>query len=239
MLRGIYSASSGLDTSRDRMTVISNNIANINTVGFKKDVFLTKSFAEILGKGISNEVPVIDKIATDFTPGNLQHTGNINDIAIDGNGFFTISKGDETLYTKRGVFKVNAQGILMAENGYKVMGKNGPVHVGNSEYRVSEKGEVFVGGKKIDELDIVEFKKTNLLEKVGFSFFKNIGQASSPDTSSIIRQEYLEESNVNSIGAVVEMISLMDMTRFAEAQQKTIQMQDDTLRKSVNEVGQI
>ena len=138
MLRALSSAVSGLQTQQTRMDVIGNNVANVDTVAFKSGrVTFKEGFAQLMqsATGASDTMggtdPIqvglgaqIGSIDTEFTQGNLQSTGNTTDLAIQGDSFFVVKKGDEDFYTRAGNFQTDANGSLVsADDGYTVQGR--------------------------------------------------------------------------------------------------------------------
>ncbi len=259
MKRGLYTASTGMTTQMQRMDVISNNLANVNTTGFKRDDVTIRSFDDImlermnepkdaygspyfndqigeLGFGVT-----IDKVTTDFTTGSHSMTDSPLDFALDGDAFFTISvpQGDGTekeFYTRNGSFKLTADGYLVTSQGYKVLGENGPINL--SEYQavpaVAKNGEIVMGDTVVDKLKITSFEDNNELRKITDDFYDVTDQAVKSYKDFTVRQGYLETSNVNSVREMVEMISLQ---RNYEANQKTIQTEDTIMSKVANDIG--
>ncbi len=259
MKRGLYTASTGMTTQMQRMDVISNNLANVNTTGFKRDDVTIRSFDDImierlnepkdaygapyfndqigkLGFGVT-----IDKVSTDFTTGSHIMTESPLDFALDGDAFFTISVpqqdgSEKEFYTRNGSFKLTSDGYLVTSQGYKVMGQNGPINL--SQYQnipsVAKNGEIVMGDEVVDKLKIVSFEDDNELRKTTDDFYDVTERAVMVNKEFTVRQGYLETSNVNSVREMVEMISLQ---RNYEANQKTIQTEDTLMGKVANELG--
>lgn len=167
-----------------------------------------------------------DRIFTNFTQGNIRKTDNELDIALNGDGFFKIQTEDGIRYTRDGSFKVNNQGILVTNEGYKVMGVNGDINIGNNTLDFT------------NNLDLVEIDNPEFLRKQGDNLYKILeGQtAEEAAFTGEVFSGYLEESNVETIKEMVEMISTM---RNYEANQKNIQAYDGVLEKAVNEIGRV
>ena len=242
MIRGLYSAASGVLTALQAQEIIANNLANIPTTGFKRDVPLYESFSRILQRKINQdegEVRLRDAFI-DFSQGRLIHTGNIFDLALEGEGFFVISTPEGISYTRAGNFTLDKEGRLSTLNGFPVMGENGSIVIpreGAQGVEFTPEGEVIVNGKVVNRVRIDLFSDTRLLYKVGNSLFRPYRGARAREAKkTYIRQGYLELSNAEPIK---EMISLISNFRAYEVNQRIIQLQDSTLDKVCNQIGRI
>jgi len=247
MIKGLYSSEASMRPMMARMEVIANNLANINSTGFKRDrVFvrmLTDSAAaQAEGKG---ELEGVDaKKYIDFSEGSLQQTGNPFDLALQGRGFFVVETPEGVRYTRNGNFKLNTEGVLVTGDGFPVMAATGAVQIPRldkaqqSNIRISEAGEVMMDKDTFAKLRIVDFDRLDLLKKDQQSLFiADSGERiiEGPGQLTSVRQGFLEESNVEGIE---EMIAMIELHRNFEMNQKAIQSQDATLEKS-NEVGKL
>ena len=247
MLKGIYTGALGMAVLTRRQEASANNLANINTSGYKKETVVACSFPEMLIYRLHDpaaqgqEPPLvgnlsmglrIDDIVTDYTAGFYKETGNPLELAIMGEGYFVVNTPQGERYTRNGVFSLSPEGRLVTSDGYPVLGKNGEIIVDKGDFSVDESGQVFLNGKLSDKLRIVSF--TAPLLKEGSSLFR--GEEPVEVANPKIAQGFVEESNVNAIEEMVNMINLM---RAYEANQKVIQTEDSTLEKAVNEVGRI
>lgn len=248
MIRGIYTAASGMLAESTRTDTIANNLANVNTAGYKKDVAVTKDFASMLIYRINDGAAapsigtlgvgtMVDEIATIHSTGMMRQTGNALDLAIDGNGYFAIETPAGVRYTKNGTFAKNSQGQLITQDGYLVQGTNGPITVTNTaaNLTVSPDGRVMLDGVQAGQLNIVEFADEKQLLKEGSSLYSANGAQTAPSTSRV-EQGMLEQSNVN---VVAEMVNLISGYRAYEVNAKTVQAHDQLLDKAVNEVGKV
>lgn len=258
MIRGLYTAVSGMVTQGAKQDIITNNIANANTVGFKVDNLAIRKFDDVLlqnydkisgGKNVRNVIGSIsngsklDSVNTDFTQGMLQSTDKSTDFAIEGKGFFAVQKNDGTnngqYYTRDGHFHVDMNGILVNDSGDTVLGRNlqtnqlGPINVGNGEVVSDVNGNISVNGNQMYKLYTVDFNDYTTLKKTG----NNLYQGDNPtENNALVKQRSLEKSNVNIINAMSDMITTM---RSFETNQKIVQSLDETLNKLVNEVGSV
>ena len=256
MLRGLYTAGVGMTTQMKRMDVVSNNIANINTTGFKKDTAVTSAFEDVLAKrthdiedkkfppfarkvGDITYGAFIDEVYTDFSQGSLRTTHGTYDLAIAGDGFFvvntTAANGTETeRYTRDGSFTVDANGILVTKDGGRVQGENGSIEIPNGTVVVEANGGVFVDGELIDRIKMTDFEDKTKLRKYGDNYLTKTDDAAEIPFTGTVIQGSLEASNVNS---VKEMVDLITVNRTYEANQRIIQAIDTTLQRSAQDVG--
>lgn len=255
MLRGLYTSALAMTTNMQRMDVVSNNIANIDTNGFKKDTAITQSFSEELMKRINDpqysfySVPedvggvslgvFVQSVHTNFTEGSLKKTENSLDLAITGDGFFVVQKADENgipteHYTRDGAFTLAASGLLMTKDGFPVIGEGGTVIVPDGEIVIDDVGNIYANDTFVDKLKLVDFSNKDTLRKMGSNLYKRIDETTETPFNGMVEQGFVEGSNVNSVKEMVDMISL---SRVYEANQKVITTTDTTLQRAVNDLG--
>lgn len=258
MIRGLYTSGWSMLANSKKMDVISNNLANVNTTGFKKDTVVFESFPSLLTKRINdNKTPLnptigsmqlssdVGEIFTYYTQGQVVKTDDTFDFALsDSNtseqaspGFFTISIPGETkeYYTRDGSFLLNANNELVTKEGYHVMGENGVIILNPGDFAVNTNGEIIQNNSIVDKLSIAQFSDATKLRKYGDNLVENDGSDIVEFEGNVL-QGYTEQSNVNVISEMVDMITVL---RAYEANQKILQAQDGTLQKAVNEVGSL
>ena len=256
MVRGLYTASTGMVNQMRRLDVISNNLANSATTAYKKEGATSQAFKNMLAIKINDETvnhidqPIgrlslgvkIGETYTDYGMGNLQETGNTYDLALSGKGFFAISyadrNGNESVrYTRDGNFTVNSEGILMTRDGDFVLDQEGgliSIPVG-TDVSINEDGIITADGEEVGRLQIVDFEDYDYLKKFGENMYIAIDGATLTEAEGKGYQGYLESSNVNVVSEMVDMIST---ARDYESNQKIIQAIDSTLEKAVT-LGQL
>lgn len=258
MIRSLYTAVSGMITQEAKQDVITNNLANATTVGFKSDNVAIKRFDDVLlanydkvvgDRNVRNAIgsislgSKIDAVDTSFTQGSIEATDKATDFAIDGKGFFAVQRNNGVdngqYYTRNGHFHVNISGILVNDSGDTVLGRNlqnnslGPINVGNGDLSCDTSGNISVNNTKMYKLYTVDFNDYNTLKKVG----DNLYQGTNPtENTAVVRQKALEKSNVN---VIKEMSNMMTTMRTFETNQKIIQALDETLSKAANELGTV
>jgi flagellar basal-body rod protein FlgG len=242
MSQPIYELASRAVLQELRLDVLSNNLANINTTGFKEDLIsfnALSSDADAAGQGSSDDsgdTPLMT--VTSFSPGQMRYTQNDLDLAIEGDGFFCVRTPEGMMYTRKGCFGINNKGQLVTQEGELVIGKKGEITITGTSVSIDESGNVLVDGVLADELRIVGFEDSQKLQKVTNSLFKCDEPEENEKEANdyIIKQGFLELSNVNTIKTMTEMI---DVLRGYESYQKVIQFMDDATMKAINDVGRL
>lgn len=260
MIRGLYTAVSGMITQGAKQEVITNNLANADTVGFKSDNLLIKKFDDVLienydkisgNKNVRNVIgsmsfgSAIDGTSTSFTQGLISQTDSPTDFAVDGRGFFSINSKDENgnpqlMYTRDGNFHVDNNGFLVTSSGDNVMGTNlktkevEPIKVNNSKIVSDTNNNISLDGKLSYKLNMVDFDNYATLRKSGDNLY--IGGTPNNNQNIAVKQNSLEKSNVNVTNEIINMMTVM---RSYESNQKVIASIDETLGKAVNEVGSV
>jgi len=233
----IEATAAAMEALSEQYRSIAHNLANVSTAGYKRRI---TEFAEALRQasglvepGQSGEVPrVVGQMLIDYTQGGLEQTGRSLDLALQGKGFFVVETENGPLYTRSGVFRLNAQNQLVDLSGRLVAGQAGPIVVppdaSVAGIEVSLSGNVRADGKDIGQLKIVEFEDPSVLEPVGGSCFQAPEQvAPAPAQNTEVYQGFKESSNVN---VVEELVGLIGVTRLYEANIKSIKTQDERMK---------
>ena len=259
MIYGLYLSASGVLTSSYRQDVIANNLANGETVGFKKDLplfrqRLTEAQERRLPPGASTFLggpsnPRLEPIGGGLRPrptvidtaqGELEPTASPLDVAIEGRGYFAVDDGGETRLTRNGQFAVDREGhlILSNQNGQKVLdARQRPITVEpTGGVSVGSDGTVTQHGQPLAQLGVFEVADASLLVKQGATLLRTSGQPLTPATGATLHSGFVERANVD---PATELAALMDTQRQLEANANMIRYQDQTLSKLVNEVGKI
>lgn len=256
MLRGLYTSVSSMLTLQSRQSIITNNLANINTTGYKEETLVGKSFDEVMlynkdnyKAGEGNEQILgsmsfgvrIDDTYTNYSQGSNVSTDNNMDFAIDGSGFFAVEDAQNNqYYTRNGDFLVDAQGYLITGSGHYVLGKNSTtqaterINVGNSNIYLTQDNKISIDNGNEYSFNIVDFQNYDNLEKTGNGLY--VGTNPIDATNFSVKQGYLESSNVDSINSVT---LLMETVKEFEANQKVVQAMDSILNKIANEIGRV
>ncbi len=253
MVRGLYTAASGALVAQSQADNIANNLANVNTSGFKRTLLQVQSAPEMGVYLLQNQpggnagassrtyvgalgtgAQVMDTPAV-FEQGGLQSTGNNLDLAIQGNGFFTLQTPQGIRYTRDGQFARDAQGYVVTMDGARVLGRNGPIALQAGAVEISQNGDIHQNGAVVDSIRTVQFANLAAVRPEGDNRFADTG-AGRPqlDTASTVHQGYLERSNANVVRSMVDLITAQ---RWFEANQKVIQTQDTANGFAIANVG--
>ena len=256
MIRGWYTGASGMNAQQNRLDAISNNLANVDTAGYKRDITVSKSFPELLirrtnadgvyklqnGMGSADAAPIIGKLGLgvetnenyiDFSQGSFKSTNTLTDAALSGKGFYVVDTPNGERYTRNGNFLIGKEGILETKDGYPVLGENGYIRLSNDKITINEDGIISYSedGTEVDRFKVVRFDNERYLKKMGESFYSNndiTGPAHIAEGNERPRflQGYTETSNVN---VVNEMVQMIEVNRAYEANQKTITSEDSMM----------
>lgn len=251
MVRGLYTAYTGLLNQQYMLDTITNNLANSATTGYKKEGSTAQAFDEMFAIKVrdGSEDYINKRIGTvslgvkigenytDYSQGNLKQTENTYDVAIAGQGFFEISftnKADvqSYKYTRDGAFTLTKEGFLVTKDGDFVQGQDGNIQLSTeTDAAIDSAGNIIQNGEVVDKLKIVDFEDYNYLKKYGENMYDTVDGYTEKEAVYTIEQGYLEASNANVISEMVEMINI---TRAFETNQKFVQAADETLEKDVN-----
>lgn len=252
MNSGMYSALSGNLAAMKRLDVIANNLANVGTSGFKQDRLAFESV--LAGTQNPPAVPpgktadptlLADRMVTDYGSGALVQTGNTFDLAIQGDGFFSVRTPDGTAYTRQGSFRLAVDGTLVTANGFPVLSEEGEPIVIDMAGRatgarpvVDSQGNVTLDNEPTGRIAVYDFPKPYQLEKIAGTFFLP-KQGAAPQLAgpmTTVSQGTLEQSNVDSIS---EMVQMVEASRFFESCSKVVRAFDDMAAKAVNELARV
>ncbi len=243
MERGLFIAATGMLANQLRQDVIANNLANATTAGYKGDRAVQQAFPAMLLQQVQTGQSIgslslgtrVADVVTDSSQGAIRNTGNDYDLAIAGDGFFSVQAQAGVRYTRDGSFSVDAQNQLVTARGEPILDTNNrPITIppGNERPTIDEQGNVISNGRTIATLAVTVLDPQSL-RKQGDDLYQ--GTAQTGGAKGRVEQGYLEQSNVNSVR---EMVDLIETMRSFEASQKVTQSLDETLGKAI-EVGRL
>lgn len=260
MLKAIYSPTSGALAQEKVLEIIANNLANVNTVGFKGDSVTFKLLEPEPEKNYKSPLPPanykismddvfplkgndiayvgIAGVHRDETQGPAMQTGNDTDMMIEGEGLFAVNTPDGVRYTRNGQLSVGPDGVLMTNAGFPIVGEKGSIVLKAGKFEVNHRGEVYQNNQLVDRLQLYSFEDSTALERTGF----NLWHYSGPDDGRelmqdpAVRQGFLEGSNVNAIKSLTSMIIAH---RSYEAYQKAVSNYDKMMEISNNQLGSV
>lgn len=259
MVKGLYTAYTGMLNEQNRMDIMTNNLANASTVGFKKEGSTSQSFNSLLAyklkdgsvgldrkQNIGRNTPgvKIGENYTDYTQGSFRITENTFDLALTDAGFFAVeftNKAGETTtrYTRAGNFTLNKEGYLVNNDGDYVLDTNNR-HIKLDplqETTITSDGGIYQGnGTKVAQIQVVDFEDYDYLKRTGETFFEPIEGAKFITSAAQVQSGYLEMSNVQ---VVSEMVNMIAITRQYESNQKVLQTMDNSLEIATRELGRL
>ena len=259
MVKGLYTAYTGMINEQHRMDVLTNNLANADTNGFKKEGATSQSFDSVLAYklrdisegdrrlakriGMNNPGVKIGEGYTDFSEGPMKATENTFDLALTDRGFFAVeftNKAGETSvkYTRDGNFTLTQDGRLVTQDGDPVLDENGQYieidPLQKAEINVA--GQIIQDGQVVATIQVADFEDYNYLERYGENYFQPIEGAVQTEAPAQIYSGYLETSNIS---VVTEMVNMITVSRAYESNQKVITTLDSTLDIAANQLGRI
>jgi flagellar basal-body rod protein FlgF len=244
---GFYISAEGANAQSSRLDVIANNLANVDTVGFKRELACFQArYAEAIDKGLAipgsgNKEDVgggvlFRQTKTDFSPGAVKQTKNPSNVAIMGDGFFAVKKGDETLLTRAGNFEINSRGELVTPQGYSVLDESGGPVVINPEIKhwdISETGALLQPGNT-QNLAIVKPAANESLVKYGDNLYRSTTRPEPVlPTERRVASGCLE---LSAVSPTLEMTAMIEASRYFEANVNMMKSQDQMLGSLINRV---
>jgi flagellar basal-body rod protein FlgF len=233
MSSGIYVATAGAVAQSQALDATANNIANASTAGFHGD---RVTFKEQLGIAKSADVAMVSPGTTrvDAQAGALTQTDNPLDLALDGDGYFTVQTPNGQRYTRAGNFQVDEQRNLVTADGYQVLGEGGPISLppGASTIAVDTDGTVSADGAAVGKLELARFAP-NQMKREGGSLFSATGNKLTGDAPKV-RSGMLEASNVNIVRGVVDLVKV---SRTYESLMRVIQGYHDVESRAARDLG--
>ena len=264
MVKGLYTAYTGMVNEQRRLDVLANNLANADTNGYKKEGTTSQTFADELAikiKDTSNYGMAqnlgtvsmgvhIGETYTDYGQGSFKVTDNLTDFALSGDGFFAIAFTDKqgntsVKYTRDGSFIVNTQGYLVTKDGDYVLNRDGAMNANadarirvnpNLKITVDEMGNIYQDDAQVGTIGVVDIEDYNYLAKYGENLYDLVEGGTRIASEAKVEQGMIEASNIN---VVSEMVNMITISRAYQAGQKVINTIDETLEKAANQVGTV
>ncbi len=250
MDRGSYVATSAGMLQFRKLDIVNNNLANINTPGFKRQMLVgdAQTFDQTLASIVAKDDPyakgdhdrtpatVNVRSVTDYAQGPIKQTGNNLDAALrNANDFFVINTPSGQQYTRAGNFHLNEEGILVTSDGFEVSGEGGGITAQGAGVKISQDGTVLAGGLNVGRLQVVRFQNTEGLERIGSSRFSlKTGQAAPATVQPDLAPQSLEMSNVSAISSVIDLITT---NRAFDMYSKSMKSIDEMNNIAITQVG--
>nr|WP_301002540.1 flagellar hook-basal body protein [Capsulimonas corticalis] len=246
--RGIYTAASGMIANEQAQDAIAHNLANVNTTGYKQDIPCFSSFQSLLLQNSSQGHSAVGtlgngggvyKLATDYSTGAMQKTGNPLDVALSGDAFLEVQTPQGIRFTRDGSMTMNAQNQLVTvTGGAQVLdSSNRPITIpqGAKNITIGLDGQIKADGQSVATLGLAGISAADNATKVGDNMV-TVPQVRPASAGSEVRQGFLETANTSIVGDMVSMIAVL---RAYETDQKMLQTEDDATGKAVNDVAKL
>lgn len=236
-----------------RLNVVSQNLANANTPGYKKELVSSRPFIEQLqasaagaaaglsmqglptqGASLQVGLPALSSVV-DFRQGTLTGTGNPLDLALEGGGFFELAGAGGPVYTRAGSFRLDNRARLVSPAGLPVMGLGGEITLAGAQPTIDKQGRIFEAGQLAGQLKIVRFADPGALAPLGGGLYRAEGRGELGVEPFAVRQGFLESSNV---AALPEMVHVVELMRRFETAQKIAQSYDGMLGGAIQKLGE-
>jgi flagellar basal-body rod protein FlgF len=234
MFDAITATQLAMDYDQLKLQSISQNVSNMNTPGFKRQLLENAGFDTHLQANINQVAQQLDQSYLK-TQGLMNQTKNPTDFALSGEGYFQVQGEQGIFYTRRGDFQVNNQGELTTATGETVLGKGGVIKVDDHAFTVDSQGGLFIDHHKVDQLNIVQFKQPLLLRYSGNGLYQGEESPIPVGANTLVRQGFIEQSNVKSID---EMMDMVKTSRHFEANQRVMRTADSLLATAINQLGE-
>jgi len=245
MDRGFYALGSGMLTQSKVLSGISNNLANVDTAGYKMKKVSTTTFGKMVINrvdtqktpiGSMNMITVADKTNTIHSQGTLKDTQRTLDFAIQGEGFYAVQGQNGTVYTRKGSFNVDQGGYLVLQNVGRVMGQNGPIQIGTDQFTADKQGNLSVNGRVVDKIAVYNIADYNTLQTAGEGMYTVTGGTPALMQKPSILWKTIEGSNVD---AAQEMTSALSVQRNLQSCSQALKMYDQVMSREVTDIGKI
>lgn len=238
MMDLITIASVGMQSDQAKMDGISHNIANVLTPGYKRQVSVTPTFqAQMLGAQAERaaQAAPAQRISIDPSAGPMRHTGNTQDVAIEGDSFFEVNTPAGPAFTRQGSLRVDVQGRLVGTHGFPVLGNGGEIVLANTPFTIAVNGDVLQDGRVAGQLKRVRFESASAMTPLGNGLYQQGGaRVADPVQKDPLRIGFQEGSNVSS---PQEMVRMTETVRHFEALSKIVQGYDESLEKTIRKLG--
>ena len=236
MENAIYIGLSRQTALRRELSLVANNIANVNTTSFKRELGIYSAAPTITSSREKLDFVIDHGTSVSFEPGSFRVTGNDFDVAVKGPGFFAIDDGNGTKYTRNGAFSLNADNQLITRDGDAVIDDaGGPIIIPQDgrKVEIAIDGTVSLDNEIVAKLQLVEFDDVQLLKKKGSSKYETTQEAL-PAENSTLHQRTLETANVT---AVKELVRMVDIQRSYEAIGKFLEKEAERQQNVVRRLG--
>jgi len=234
MIDAITSSQLAMNSDKLQLSAVSQNIANMHTPGFKRELAIQAPFDKLVDTDLETVASQL-QVAQLHRQATLDKTNRPLDVALSGEGYFTVQTDDGVHYTRRGDFKRNSKGELVTFDDQRVMGKGGAIRIDGNEFQIKKDGTIIIDNKPSYQLNVVKFTSSAHLQALSNGYFQSQQTPQPMDASISVHQGYLEQSNVKS---VEEMLMMTKLARHFEASQRVMKTADEMLSQAVSQLGE-
>lgn len=228
-----------------RLQTISHNLANVNTNGYKQQIMKTQGFQNVIDITYANSIGKVDsgkaavqlpdiEPAIDDHSGALKFTGKALDVAMQDNVYLAVESTEGELYTRQGDLHIDARGRLVTASGLPVQGVTGEIRLSSDKPVINQQGQIYVDDQPVAELKLVRFPSTTELKSLGNGLYQSSLPGQTGNEENLLRQGYIEASNVN---MNEQMIRMIELTRHFESTQRLLRGYDEMLGNAINEIA--
>jgi len=266
VIRGLYTGASGMRAQEHRLDALSNNLANVDLNGYKRDISVHKAFPELLIRRFEDDgvfrfplgsvdvAPIAGKLGTGveynesytaFEQGSLKVTENTFDLALEDEGFFVVDTPRGLRYTRNGSFWLGKERILETKDGFPVLGEGGIIRISEDVVSIDKLGRIWereaseIEAELVDTVRVVGFPRRRFLQKEGTSFWtENENSGFARDLEGSERPGVLQGFLEGSnVNPVTEMVNMIEVNRAYEANQKVIATHDSLLNRLISQAA--
>ncbi len=217
-----------------RLQTISQNVSNMQTPGYKRQIVEGAGFDEHLQAQMATITQGV-QMSTQNVQGTFLQSRQPNELALAGVGYFEVKTDDGVLYTRRGDFHVNEHGELATATGARLMGKSGVLRVDDGSFTIDSKGGLFIDNHQVDQINVVQFEHPETLNYLGQGLYESQESPAPTNNATHVLQGFLEQSNVKSVDEMMEMVKT---SRHFEASQRVMRTADGLLSTAINQLGE-
>lgn len=248
MFKGFYNLTSGMLSQGRRLDVVSSNMTNISTAGYKVDRYTDSTFRDVVISRVGSQdksgaqelgtqsyMLAPSQLYTDYTQGGLEETGMPLDFAIEGEGFFAVSRDGQVAYTRAGSFSIDEEGYLVLAGQGRILDRGGnPLLLGTDSVEADATGAIYSNGSYLGSIGVYSFADNEVLERNDRGLF--VGNGAQLNEGAVVHSQTVERSNVN---MVQEMVSMMTAQRALQSAAQMTKIYDQVITKATNDLGRM
>ncbi len=234
MLDAITASQIALLQDKAKLESISQNVANMQTPGYKRELSENVGFDEQLQAQMATVVQQLQH-STQYSQGTFTQSRLPNELALAGDGYFEVQTNDGVFYTRRGDFHVNEQGELATPTGARLLGKSGVLRVDDNPFTIDSNGNLLIDHHKVEQVSVVQFSNPQALNYLGQGLYTSDESPLPNNGTTHVLQGFLEQSNVKSVDEMMEMIKT---ARHFESSQRVMHVADELMSTAIHQLGE-